>query len=368
MVDVDGLAVPRRLQPARGPRPPPDRLQGRRRRCGRSSSAWRSTRSSCRTRCPTGTGCGGPRSTSANTTSGSTASRSRRASTCRPTRSSSTRSSRDRRSRGGRAAYDLPHAVALYERDGGSLWDRTDPATFERDARFARELVVTASMVIGNYTYMIDYVFRLDGSDRRPRGRDRHDAQPGHRSQRHRRAIRRHRRAEHLGAEPPALLQLPDRLRRRRSCEPARRGRTPRACRAPSATPSSTTETAITTEGFRDINPTTTRHWAVESTTAQNALGEPTAYEIEPHEVARAYVRPVFEPLQHAPFAQHALWVTRFKDGELFAGGDYPNQAPGGRGSAEVRLRSRQRRRQGPRGLVHGGLHPSHSRSRTTRS
>ena len=36
--------------------------------------------------------------------------------------------------------------------------------TFERDARFARELVVTASMAIGNYTYMVDYVFRLDGS------------------------------------------------------------------------------------------------------------------------------------------------------------------------------------------------------------
>ena len=29
---------------------------------------------------------------------------------------------------------------------------------------------------------------------------------------------------------------------------------------------------------------------------------------------------------------QHALWVTLFRDGELFAGGDYPNQGPAGEG------------------------------------
>ena len=32
----------------------------------------------------------------------------------------------------------LPHAIALYERDGGSLWDRTDPTSAVRDARFSR--------------------------------------------------------------------------------------------------------------------------------------------------------------------------------------------------------------------------------------
>ena len=60
--------------------------------------------------------------------------------------------------------FDLPHAAAIYERDGGSLWDRTDPTTFERDARFARELVVTAAYAIGNYTYASEYDFQMDGS------------------------------------------------------------------------------------------------------------------------------------------------------------------------------------------------------------
>jgi primary-amine oxidase len=61
------------------------------------------------------------------------------------------------------ASFPLPNATAIYERHGGSLWDRTDPTTFERDARLGRELVVTAAVVNGNYTYNVEYVFRMDG-------------------------------------------------------------------------------------------------------------------------------------------------------------------------------------------------------------
>ena len=78
----------------------------------------------------------------------------------------------------GELSYDMPHAVAMYERDAGSLWDRTDPTTFEKDARFARELVLTAAYPNGNYTYTIEYVFRHGRRDRRARRLDRDDAQP----------------------------------------------------------------------------------------------------------------------------------------------------------------------------------------------
>ena len=57
----------------------------------------------------------------------------------------------------------LENGVALYERDSGVLWDRIDAATGDRKARFGRELVVTSTMPNGNYTYTVDYVFRLDG-------------------------------------------------------------------------------------------------------------------------------------------------------------------------------------------------------------
>ena len=35
----------------------------------------------------------------------------------------------------------VPHGIAMYERDSGSLWDRADPTTLVRDARFGRELL-----------------------------------------------------------------------------------------------------------------------------------------------------------------------------------------------------------------------------------
>ena len=228
-------------------------------------------------------------------------------------------------------SFELPHAIALYERDGGPLWDRLSPVTLERDARFARELVVTASMVIGNYTYMVDYVFRLDGGI---------DVRVGATGTTLNRGIAANGTDDRFGGTVSPSISAPNHqhfFNFRIDFDvdgPDNRLVEANTQPVPSAFGNawSTTETAITTEGFRDINPTSTRHWAVESTTARNALGEPTAYEIEPHDVARAYADPSFEPLQHAPFAQHALWVTRYRDGELFAAGDYPNGAAAGEG------------------------------------
>jgi len=228
-------------------------------------------------------------------------------------------------------AFDLPHAIALYERDGGSLWDRLSPVTLERDARFARELVVTASMVIGNYTYMVDYVFRLDGGI---------DVRVGATGTTLNRGIATNGTDERFGGTVSPNISAPNHqhfFNFRIDFDvdgPANRLVEANTQTVPSAFGNawSTTETALTTEGFRDLNSTTTRHWAVESATARNAVGEPTAYEIDPHDVARAYSDPAFEPLLHAPFAQHALWVTRYSDGELFAAGDYPNGAAAGEG------------------------------------
>jgi primary-amine oxidase len=39
-----------------------------------------------------------------------------------------------------------------------------------------------------------------------------------------------------------------------------------------------------------------------------------------------------YAPLQRAAFAKHAFWVTRHRDGELYAAGDFPNQGPAGEG------------------------------------
>jgi primary-amine oxidase len=70
----------------------------------------------------------------------------------------------------------------------------------------------------------------------------------------------------------------------------------------------------------------------IESASKVNALGKPTAYELESGDTATPYSSPTFPALQRAPFAKHPFWVTLAKDSEQYAAGDYPNQGPAGGG------------------------------------
>jgi primary-amine oxidase len=229
------------------------------------------------------------------------------------------------------AFFDLPDAVAIFERDGGSLWDRTDPTTFARDARFGRELVVTSAVVNGNYTYNVEYVFRLDGGI---------DVVAGATGTTLNRGVN-----DAFTGDAFSALVAPN------IAAPAHQhffnfridfdvdGTSNRVVEANTHNAASdlhnkfvTDEAVLGTEGFRDANPATTRHWVVESSSRTNSLGTPTAYELVPDDVSQPYSDPTYEPLVHAPFAQHALWVTQYKDGELSAVGDYPNQGPPGDG------------------------------------
>jgi Cu2+-containing amine oxidase len=64
-------------------------------------------------------------------------------------------------------------------------------------------------------------------------------------------------------------------------------------------------ETTLGTEGSRDASPTTIRSWRIESTTRNNSVGEPTAYELVGSNTGIPYSSPTYPPLLQAPFAQH---------------------------------------------------------------
>jgi primary-amine oxidase len=235
-------------------------------------------------------------------------------------------------SRGGDpASFDLRNAVAIFERPAGSLWDRTDPSTSDRDARFARELVVTAAVFNGNYTYNLEYVFRLDG------GIDVIAGATGTTLNR--------------GVADPFSGDVFSTLVGRSISAPSHQhffnfridfdvdGTGNRVVEKNTVGVAGsfenrfeTRDTELDVEGFRDFNPASTRRWIVESSTRRNALGTPTAYEIEPGETSRPYSETTYEPLVNAPFVQHGFWLTRYADGELSAVGDYPNQGPAGQG------------------------------------
>jgi len=91
-------------------------------------------------------------------------------------------------------------------------------------------------------------------------------------------------------------------------------------------------ETTLGREGFRDADPAAARSWKIESATRTNAAGEPTAYELVGANTGVPYSSPTYPSLLHAPFAQHPFWVTEYEDGEMYAGGDYPFLGAAGEG------------------------------------
>jgi primary-amine oxidase len=235
----------------------------------------------------------------------------------------------DQGSSGG--VIQLPHAIALYERNAGILWDRTDPTSFARDARGGRELVVTVAYVNGNYTYATEYVFRMDG------GIDVHVVANGttlHQGvtsaadgERHGTMV-----APHIAAP---MHQHFFNFRIDFDVDGTDNTVVEENLRSVPSPPGNAfvnDETALRTEQNRDLDAASYRRWTVQSSKKVNALGTPTGYEIEPLDTTLPYAAAHFPPLRHASLARHPFWVTRYRDGELYSSGAYPNQGPAGEG------------------------------------
>lgn len=63
----------------------------------------------------------------------------------------------------------------------------------------------------------------------------------------------------------------------------------------------------------------------------KNAFGKPVGYALEPESLAFPSA-PDDPALLRAGFAAHALWVTRQRDAERYAAGQFPNQSGPGEG------------------------------------
>jgi primary-amine oxidase len=88
-------------------------------------------------------------------------------------------------------------------------------------------------------------------------------------------------------------------------------------------------------EAKRSIDASTARSWVVTSAQRRNRLGAPTGYRLVPDSSPSLLANPVSGVGRRAAFARHHLWVTPYDADERFAGGEYPNQHPGGAGLPE---------------------------------
>ncbi|MDB4971947.1 MAG: copper amine oxidase [Myxococcaceae bacterium] len=224
----------------------------------------------------------------------------------------------------------IPNSIALFERDAGMLWSRTDPSTQARDTRMARELVTTWNCWVGNYIYGFEWIFKLDGSievkvqltgttlnrgaDAEPEasapkvGRDLRGVMVAAPNHQHFLNFR-----LDLDVDGPQnhvmemeVRNLPDPVH-------------PNAFDAVSE--------HLAAEGPRDVSPFTARHWHVESATRTGPFGKPTGYALEPGAFAIPYASADAPGLQRGQFALHQVWFTRYRADEQYAAGKFPNQA-----------------------------------------
>jgi primary-amine oxidase len=80
-------------------------------------------------------------------------------------------------------------------------------------------------------------------------------------------------------------------------------------------------------EAKRDAGHGHARTWTVYNASASGPTGRPLAYSVLPAENAEAMF-PRQREKGPVGFTFHHLWVTPYRDGELYADGKYPNQAP----------------------------------------
>ncbi|MCA0300884.1 MAG: hypothetical protein LCH95_00620 [Proteobacteria bacterium] len=228
--------------------------------------------------------------------------------------------------------------VCVFERaTGDPVWRHDEVFNNTYEARPGVELVVRTAPVVGNYDYMLDYVFGRAGDIDVRLGAYGIDATKGVASQAidaatgaadtaygtlvaprllavnhdHYMAFR-----LDLDVDGTANRLVEDRIvPRRLSTEGARRSlwqveRRPVETEGPITTP-------LNAAQFR-----------VESATRRNAMGYPTSYQLLPGHTATSILAPD-DPIQaRAGFSAYTLWATPFAADEKYAAGNYPNQNP----------------------------------------
>ena len=83
------------------------------------------------------------------------------------------------------------------------------------------------------------------------------------------------------------------------------------------------------------IDPRKPALWRVTSSTAKNQVGYPTSIQLRPGAPGLPLADPTTLPQTRASFSNHHLWVTPYDPDERYPAGAYPNQHAGGAGLPE---------------------------------
>jgi len=242
-------------------------------------------------------------------------------------------------------AVVMPNAICLHEEDHGIAWKHTDFRTGYAEVRRMRRMVVSSIVTVGNYEYgyywylyqdgTIEYEIKLSGVISNGVVAD--GVKP-----------------EHGVVVAPGVYGPHHQHFFNVRLDMAVDGTANRVYEVtPTADPEGpenivgnawrAKEVLIADETMarREADPLAGRYWKVVNDNVKNELGQPVAYKLMPNHTIRPFAHPGSAVARRAPFMFNPIWVTAYDRDELFATGDYPNQAAGGAGLPAFAARER---------------------------
>jgi len=240
----------------------------------------------------------------------------------------------------------VPNVIAIFEIESGDPSWRHNSADLGPESRVKRDLVVRAAAVVGNYDYILDWVFQQDGSivvragatgiaeakatlqrDALEAGNsDSPDDAYGRFVDPHIVAVNHdHYFSYRLDLDIDGSnnsLQI-DRLTTQMLPEDH-----PRRSVWVNDPKIATTES----DGKLRMMMNMPALWRVTSSNRKNHVGYPTSYQLMPGMTALTKLSPDDYPRRRAGYIDHHLWVTPYRADELFAAGEFPTLSLPGEG------------------------------------
>ncbi|KAF4965928.1 hypothetical protein FSARC_6315 [Fusarium sarcochroum] len=224
--------------------------------------------------------------------------------------------------------------ICLHEQDNGILWKHTNFRTNRAVVTRMRELVVQFIVTLANYEYIFSYKLDLAGNitietratgvvsvvaiDEGKTSRYGNVVAPGVLAQNHQHvfSVRIDPAIDSYGAQDTQVV-VEESVARRIDPKTNPMGNLYEIERKP-----------VTKASWTDAEPRLNRLIKLEHATKRNAIsGRPVGYKLVPPATQMLLADEKSLAIARAPFAQHHVWVTGYRDGELWAAGEFTNQS-----------------------------------------
>jgi len=238
----------------------------------------------------------------------------------------------------------LGGCIAAYERDTGFLYKHSDwtRTTARTDGRRGRQMVLTFIATVGNYDYAFEYIFLMDGTLHvnvrltgilLARGMssatndatcldtctvliNEHLTAPVHQH------FFNYRIDFDVDGELNYVAEVDI-------------TNDPIGPSNPDDGGFSVKKTIIKNETARDFNPERSRSWHILNAQSRNKFGTPRGYSLKPMDMGYSHLPLGSQYFPQAEFVSHPFWVTKYKDEEQAAAGNFPRTGSVGQGLPE---------------------------------